>query len=148
MTRVVAVACACTLALPMAARADEVQVVDQSAARVSHSRQRQSLPDDVVEVQGHRSAGSVIVGDAVGGAALGALGGGAVAAYRNYVQNDGWGNWQRDVLIGAGIGLGVGLIVGVASAASYADRTYMMGPVADQRPTGFSSSMPVYGARF
>lgn len=147
MTRVVAVACACALALPVAARADEVRVVNP-AARNSQARPRQALPDEVVEVQGHRSAGSVIIGDAVGGAALGALGGGAVAAYRNYVQNEGWGNWQRDVLIGAGIGLGVGLIVGVASAASYADRTYMMGPVADQRPTGFSSSVPVYGAHF
>ncbi|MGE5047860.1 MAG: hypothetical protein ACM3PC_04785 [Deltaproteobacteria bacterium] len=148
MLKSVAVACACTLALPMAGRADEMRVVNESAARISHSTPRQSLPDEVVEVQSHRSAGSVIIGDAVGGAALGALAGGGVAAYRNYVQNEGWGNWQRDVLIGAGIGLGVGLIVGVASAASYADRSYMMGPVSDQRVTGFSSSMPVYGAHF
>jgi uncharacterized protein YcfJ len=148
MLKSVAVACACTLALPMAGRADEMRVVNDSAARISRGTQRQSLPDEVVEVQSHRSAGSVIIGDAVGGAALGALAGGGVAAYRNYVQNEGWGNWQRDVLIGAGIGLGVGLIVGVASAASYADRSYMMGPVADQRSTGFSSSMPVYGANF
>lgn len=148
MLKAIAVVCACTLALPMAGRADEMRVVNESAARISQSTPRQSLPDEVVEVQSHRSAGSVIVGDAVGGAALGALAGGGVAAYRNYVQNEGWGNWQRDVLIGAGIGLGVGLIVGVASAASYADRSYMMGPVADQRSTGFSSSMPVYGTNF
>jgi hypothetical protein len=66
---------------------------------------------------------------------------GGVAAYRNYVQDEGWGNWQRDVLIGAGIGLGVGLVLGVASAAS-ANRTFT-GPIADQRPTGFSSPVPV-----
>src|SRR5204863_3736886 len=105
-----------------------------------------ALPAEVVEVEQHRSPGSIIVTDAIGGAALGALAGGGVAAYRNYVQNEGWGNWQRDVLIGAGIGLGVGLIVGVASAAS-ADRTFT-GPIADQRVTGFSAPIPVYGAHF
>lgn len=88
----------------------------------------------------------MIVRDAVGGAAVGALVGGGVAAYRNFVQDEGWGNWQRDVLVGAGIGLGVGLILGVADAAS-ADRTFT-GPVADRRPTGFSRSVPVYGAHF
>jgi uncharacterized protein YcfJ len=146
MLKIVAMACACALALPAAAMANDVRVtLDENAARTAP---KTSLPDDVVEVQGHRPAGSIIVTDAIGGAALGALAGGGVAAYRNYVQNEGWGNWQRDVLIGAGIGLGVGLIVGVASAASYADRTYMMGPISDQRQTGFSSSMPVYGAHF
>ena len=106
-----------------------------------------ALPQTVTEVETHRSAGAVIATDAIGGAALGALAGGGVAAYRNYVNNDGWGNWQRDVLIGAGIGLGVGLIIGVADVASSSNRTFT-GPVADQRQTGFSSSVPVYGARF
>ncbi|MGZ6126498.1 MAG: hypothetical protein ACXWLR_16130 [Myxococcales bacterium] len=137
---IVAVACACSLALPLGARAGEVNPV-----RVT-TTPRETLAQQVYEVQEHRSAGSVILTDAIGGAALGALAGGGVAAYRNYVQNDGWGNWQRDVLIGAGIGLGVGLILGVASAAS-ADRTFT-GPIADQRSTGFSSSVPVYGAHF
>jgi hypothetical protein len=98
-------------------------------------------------VQEHRSAASVIVTDMIGGAALGALAGGGVAAYRNYVQDQGWGNWERDVLIGAGIGAGVGLILGVATTASQSDRTFT-GPVADQRQTGFNSPVPVYGARF
>jgi hypothetical protein len=80
------------------------------------------------------------------GAAAGALVGGGVAAYRKFVQNEGWGNWQRDVLIGAGIGLGVGLIIGIADAAS-SDRTFT-GPIADQRSNGFSPDVPVYGARF
>jgi hypothetical protein len=86
------------------------------------------------------------VTDAIGGAAAGALVGGGVAAYHKFVQNEGWGDWQRDVLIGAGIGLGVGLVLGVVDAST-ADRTFT-GPIADQRPTGFSSSVPVYGAKF
>src|SRR5205807_9652107 len=95
------------------------------------------LPDEVIGYTApHRSAGGVIVGDAVGGALVGGLVGGGVAAYRNYVDNNGWGNWQRDVLVGAGIGLGVGLIIGVADAASTADRTNF-GPVADRHDSGF-----------
>jgi uncharacterized protein YcfJ len=137
---VLACACASALALPVGARAAEV-----SSVRVT-TTPREAFSQQVYEVQERRSAGSIILTDAIGGAALGALAGGGVAAYRNYVQNDGWGNWQRDVLIGAGIGLGVGLILGVATAAS-ADRTFT-GPIADQRQTGFSSSVPVYGAQF
>jgi hypothetical protein len=139
MVKGLVVACACALAVPVQARAEAVRTPSTVAPRTV-------LPAEVIEVQEHRSAGSIIVTDAIGGAALGALAGGGVAAYRNYVQNEGWGNWQRDVLIGAGIGLGVGLIVGVASAAS-ADRTFT-GPIADQRQTGFGSPVPVYGANF
>ena len=105
------------------------------------------LPDEVVGYETHhRSAAGAIVGDAVGGAVVGGLVGGGVAAYRNYVQNEGWGNWQRDVLIGAGIGLGVGLIIGVADAAS-ADRRFT-GPVADQKNYGFEAPMASRGFRF
>ena len=140
MLKSVAIACACAMALPVhAARAEAVRTAGTVAPRTA-------LPAEVMEVQEHRSAGSIIIGDAIGGAALGALAGGGVAAYRNYVQNEGWGNWQRDVLIGAGIGLGVGLIIGVASAAS-ADRTFT-GPVADQRQTGLGAPVPVYGTKF
>ena len=139
MLKGVVVACMCALAVPMQARAEEVR-------SASGTERRETLRQQVTEVQERRSAGSVIITDAIGGAALGALAGGGVAAYRNYVQNEGWGNWQRDVLIGAGIGLGVGLIVGVANVAS-ADRTFT-GPIADQRQTGFLSPVPVYGARF
>jgi uncharacterized protein YcfJ len=139
MLKSVVVACMCALAVPVQARAEEVRPANGT-------ERREPLRQQVTEVQERRSAGSVIITDAIGGAALGALAGGGVAAYRNYVQNEGWGNWQRDVLIGAGIGLGVGLIVGVASVAS-ADRTFT-GPIADQRQTGFLSPVPVYGARF
>jgi uncharacterized protein YcfJ len=140
MLKSVALACACSLAVPLTARAAEAGPI-----RVT-TTPRETFSQQVYEVQERRSAGSIILTDAIGGAALGALAGGGVAAYRNFVKDEGWGNWQRDVLIGAGIGLGVGLILGVATAAS-ADRTFN-GPIADQRPTGFSSSVPVYGSRF
>lgn len=139
MLKSVVLACACAVAVPLQARASEVRT-----GQVVRTAPPEALPQEVVET--HRSPGSVIVTDAIGGAALGALAGGGVAAYRNFVQNEGWGNWQRDVLIGAGIGLGVGLIVGVADAAS-SDRTFT-GPIADQRQTGFSQPVPVYGTRF
>ena len=117
------------------------------AALPAHA-ETQRLPDEVVGVESHRSTGGIIVGDAIGGAIVGGLAGGGVAAYRNYVNNDGWGNWQRDVLVGAGIGLGIGLIVGVADVASTPDRTYMTTPVADQRTVGFDSPMAARGFRF
>ena len=139
MLKSVVVGCAIALALPVQARASGV-------GRANTVAPPEALPQQVYEVQQKRSPGSVIITDAIGGAVLGALAGGGVAAYRNFVQNDGWGNWQRDVLIGAGIGLGIGLIVGVADAAS-SDRTFT-GPIADRRETGFNSSMPVYGSRF
>src|SRR5437763_12140151 len=138
-----AIVFSCALAaLPLAAGAADLNSQTSSAV-VTHQT---TLPDEVVGVQTHRSAGGVIVGDALGGAVLGAAAGGGVAAYRNYVQNEGWGNWQRDVLIGAGIGLGVGLILGVADAAS-ADRTFT-GPVADQKSYGFEAPMASRGFRF
>jgi hypothetical protein len=140
MLKSVGLACMCALALPVTARAEEVRTANGI-------ERREPLRQQVTEVQERRSAGSVIITDAIGGAVLGGLAGGGVAAYRNFVQNEGWGNWQRDVLIGAGIGLGVGLIVGVADVASSADRTFT-GPIADQRQTGFLSPMPVYGTRF
>ncbi len=142
MLKGAAVACACALAFPVQARAEVGRIANPVAPR-------EALPQQTTEVETRRSAGSIILTDAIGGAALGALAGGGVAAYRNYVQDEGWGNWQRDVLIGAGIGLGVGLVrlvLGVASAAS-ADRVFT-GPIADQRPTGFSSPVPVYGKHF
>ena len=119
----------------------------QKTDEASHA-QKKSLPDEVVGYTSpHRSAGGVIVGDAVGSAIVGGLVGGGVAAYRRYVDNNGWGDWQRDVLVGAGIGLGVGLIIGVAEAARNSDRTYL-GPVADRRDTGFVPPTAVYGKRF
>lgn len=118
------------------------------AALPAHAEVKQ-LPDAVVGVEApHRNAGGIIVGDAIGGALVGGLAGGGVAAYRNYVNNDGWGDWQRDVLVGAGIGLGIGLIIGVADVASNPDRTYMNSPVSDRRDTGFSAPMAARGFRF
>src|SRR3954470_16668152 len=142
MLKGVLLACACALALPVQARADGIS----GRTGTVTTAPPEALPQQVYEVEGRRSPAGVIVRDAVGGAAVGALVGGGVAAYRNFVQDEGWGNWQRDVLVGAGIGLGVGLILGVADAAS-ADRTFT-GPIADQRQTGFSQSVPVYGAHF
>ncbi len=139
MLKSVVLACACALAIPLQARATEVRTGD-----VVKTVPPEALPQEVYET--HRSPAGAIVGDAIGGAAVGALVGGGVAAYHNFVQNEGWGNWQRDVLIGAGVGLGVGLIIGVADAAS-SDRTFT-GPIADQRLSGFSPSMPVYGGKF
>jgi hypothetical protein len=139
MLKGIVVACACALAVPAQARANEM-------GRTATVAPPEALPQQVYEVQERRSPGGVIVRDAIGGAALGALAGGGVAAYRRYVNNNGWGDWQRDVLIGAGIGLGVGLVIGIADAAS-ADRTFT-GPIADQRQSGFNSPMPVYGKRF
>ena len=142
MLKGVVLACAVGVALPMQARAGEAKAgVTQAGAAP-----RLTLHQQVYEVEQRRSPGAVILTDAIGGAAIGALAGGGVAAYRNFVQDRGWGNWQRDVLIGAGIGLGVGLIFGVADAAS-SDRTFT-GPIADQRESGFSRSVPVYGGHF
>ena len=103
---------------------------------------------DVVEVQTHPNPAGTIIGDAVGGAVLGGAIGGGVAACRRYCNSNGtWGNWQRDVLIGAGIGLGVGLIVGGVSAASQADRTWAA-PMTEQRDIGFSAPLGAYGTNF
>jgi hypothetical protein len=102
---------------------------------------------EVVEVQSHRSPASAIVGDAIGGAVVGGLVGGGVAFYNRYgVTNGTWDNWERNVLIGAGIGLGVGLIVGGIDAASNMDRTYQS--FADQRSVGFAAPAGVYAKRF
>src|SRR5438552_17967067 len=95
------------LALCLAAPARAATAEERAQATKASLQLRQEVT--TVETQ-HRSAAGVIVGDAIGGAALGALAGGGVAAYRNYVDHNGWGNWQRDVLVGAGIGLGVGLL--------------------------------------
>ncbi|MCA1827703.1 MAG: hypothetical protein ABR567_17675 [Myxococcales bacterium] len=109
--------------------------------------ERTTLPDDVVEVQSHRSPAGAIVGDAIGGAVVGGLVGGGVAFYNRYGTTNGtWDNWQRDVLIGAGIGLGVGLIVGGIDAASNMDHTYQS--FADQRSVGFASPVGVYAKHF
>ncbi len=119
---------------------------DASVVPPSHS----GLQQEVATVESRPSAGSIIVRDAIGGAVLGAAVGGGVAIYRRYIENGSngqWGNWQRDLALGAGIGLAAGLILGAVDAASNADRTFQ-GPVADQRRVGFDAPMAMYGARF
>jgi MFS family permease len=117
------------------------------AALPAHA-ETQRLPDEVVGVEAHRNTGGIIVGDAVGGALVGGLVGGGVAAYRNYVNNDGWGNWQRDVLVGAGIGLGIGLIVGVADVASTPSGPTYVGAAVDHPDRGFDAPMAARGFKF
>jgi hypothetical protein len=109
---------------------------------------RTALPAEVVEVQSPpRNSAGVILGDAIGGAVLGAAVGGGVALYRHETTTPkDWGNWQRDVAIGAGIGLAAGLLFGAVDAAN-SDRTFV-GPVADVRPTGFVPPAATYGARY
>jgi hypothetical protein len=136
----------CSLALGLAIPAQAASDIQKSnAVRPVQT----ALPADVVEVQSpHRNTGGVILGDAIGGAVLGAAVGGGVAVYNHYNNSDGsWGNWQRDIAIGAGIGLAAGLIFGLVDASSTADRTYT-GPVADRRESGFAPPAALYGARF
>ncbi|HYV65906.1 MAG TPA: hypothetical protein VE964_06665 [Myxococcales bacterium] len=107
-----------------------------------------SFQQEVPTVESRPTAGGIIVRDAFGGAVLGAAVGGGVAAYRRYVSSDAtWGNWQRDVLLGAGIGLAAGLVLGAVDAASNADRA-PTGPIADERRSGFDAPIAAYGARF
>jgi len=108
---------------------------------------REAFPQQTTEVETRRSPGSVILTDTLGGAVLGAAAGGGVAAWRRYVDNNGWGNWQRDVLIGAGIGAGVGLIIGVGKRRVLGGQD-LHRPHRDQRPTGFSAPIGMYGSNF
>lgn len=100
----------------------------------------------VVGVEASRpNPAGIIIGDAIGGAILGGAIGGGVALYNRYGTNNGngdWGNWQRDILVGAGIGLGVGLIIGGITAAANADRAYT------PAPAGFSAPQASYGVKF
>jgi hypothetical protein len=112
---------------------------------------RSALAQEVATVQTERpSTAGIIARDAIGGAIAGAAVGGGVAVYRRYIENGSngsWGNWQRDLAVGAGIGLAVGLVIGAVDAASNADRRFT-GPVADQRHIGFDAPMAMYGGRF
>ena len=148
-TTVLAAALALCLAVP--ARA--------SALDLTTHRSTAALSDTtVVGVTAERpNPVGTIVTDAIGGAVLGGAIGGGVALYNRYGTNNGngdWGNWQRDILVGAGIGLGVGLIVGgITVATQSADRTtvadhsYMM-PATEHREVGFSAVAGSYGKRF
>lgn len=111
---------------------------------------RSGFAQEVAVVESRPSPAGIIVRDAIGGAIAGAAVGGGVAVYHRYIQNGSngsWGDWQRDLAVGAGIGLAVGLVIGAVDAASSADRRFT-GPVADQRSIGFAPPMAMYGARF
>lgn len=128
----------------------------QAASSAQHNDQVTTVlhaDTTVVGVEASRpNPAATIIGDAIGGAILGGAVGGGVALYNRYGTNNGngdWGNWQRDILVGAGIGLGVGLIVGGITAASQAsDRAYTPGPVTEHRDVGFSAPQANYGVRF
>ena len=79
------------------------------------------LQDGLIEVNTHRSAGSIIATDALYGGLAGLAIGGGVAL----LQND--GNWGRDLAIGAGAGLIIGGVFGAVNAASVADRAFSPG---------------------
>ena len=151
-TTVLAAALALCLAVP--ARANAIDLTTHRAATSA------ALSDTtVVGVTADRpNPVGTIVTDAIGGAVLGGAIGGGVALYNRYGTNNGngdWGNWQRDILVGAGIGLGVGLIVGGISAAAQstdhtttvADRSYLT-PATEHRDVGFSAPMGSYGKNF
>jgi len=149
-TTVLAAALALCLAVP--AKASAIDLTTHRAATAA------ALPDTaVVGVSATRpNPVGTIVTDAIGGAILGGAVGGGVALYNRYGTNNGngdWGNWQRDILVGAGIGLGVGLIVGGVTAAvqasdhSYADRSYLS-PATEHREVGFAAPIGNYARSF
>src|SRR2546430_14939965 len=102
MLKGVVVACACVLALPVQARAEVARVTNPVAPR-------EALPQQTTEGETRRSAGSIILTDAIGGAALGGLAGGGGAADRDYVENGGWGHLEGGGPVGRGSGRRVGL---------------------------------------
>jgi hypothetical protein len=130
-----------SLAAPAHAAGRDTSVVPPS---------RSGLAQQVAVVESRPSTAGIIARDAIGGAIAGAAVGGGVAVYRRYIQNGSngqWGDWGRDIAIGAGIGLAVGLVLGAVDAASSADRRFT-GPVADERRIGFDAPMGMYGGRF
>ena len=141
---------AAAAALAMAAPAQAAGQV-RNGVELDGGNHRQ-LNAEVIEVQGtHRSAGAIVATDAIAGAVVGTAVGGGVALYHRYIEdgsNGNWGNWQRDLALGAAIGLGVGLVVGVVDAASSADRAPVRGAVVDERPSGFNAPIMMHGARF
>jgi hypothetical protein len=135
------------LLTPLAVRAQSMTLPQTPATNA----QRPALPDEVLEVRHERPfAGGIVIRDTFGGAVLGAAAGGGYALYQKENNNNGdWGNWQRPVLIGAGVGAGVGLILGIVDATTWSGGGYYDDrPVADQRSTGFTPATAQYGLHF
>src|SRR5919199_5836018 len=98
-----------------------------------------ALAQQVAVVETRPSPAGIIARDAIAGALLGTTVAGGVILWRRYVETNGtWGNWQRDLALGAGIGLAAGLIFGAVDAASNADRVWVNGPIADERQLGYA----------
>src|SRR2546428_5762075 len=100
-----------------AANADTLQTLTLR----ERAQSRDQLAAEVVEVQTHRSAMSVIAQDALYGGIAGLAVGGAVALL------NGGGNWGRGLAVGAGAGLLSGGIFCALDAAGHAGRA--PGPV-------------------
>jgi outer membrane lipoprotein SlyB len=100
------------LLLAGAANADTLQTLTLR----ERAQSKDQLAAEVVEVQTHRSAASVIAQDALYGGLVGLAIGGAVALL------NGGDNWGRDLAIGAGAGLLIGGVFGAVDAAANADR--------------------------
>lgn len=146
MLKKIALASAIAFGIAAPAHASDIQRAN-TASQPTHT----ALPAEVVEVTSTRpNPVGTILGDGLGGAVIGTAVGGSVALYNRYgPNNDGtFGNWQRDLAIGAGIGLGVGLLVGVVSVASDTGSRADRVSVADQKSIGFAAPAGQYGMRF
>ena len=133
---------AAALSLGIGFGANAQTIVQQTSAP------HQQLPDEVLQVQHeHTFDGGAVVRDTFGGAVLGTAIGVGVAYYNKEENNGGnWGNWQKPVFIGMGVGAAVGLVFGIVDATTYSDRSVT--PYADQRETGFAPPAAQYGMHF
>jgi len=100
--------------------------------RLKEQAQTQDQLAEVIGVETHRSAVSVIAQDALYGGIAGLAIGAGVALITDS------GNWGRDLALGAGIGLLAGGIYGAVDAASYTDR----------KPIGFDNGFRAIAGHF
>jgi hypothetical protein len=111
---------------------------------------QRGFSDEVMEVHASPAPAGIILRDTLGTALLGATAGGGYALYQKENNNHGdWGNWQRPVLIGAGVGAAIGLVFGIIDATTWSGRTYATRSYADgDRQTGFTPPAAQYGLHF
>ena len=127
----------CVLCLAGAARADSTvqrgvrEPLTLTLREGPTARSDQGFRD--VVVGGHRSAGGVILSDALYGGLIGVAIGAGVALINNDFNN---GNWGRDLAIGGGVGLIAGGIFGAVDVAASSDR-YLSETNRGQRNRGF-----------